>query len=71
MSRKQQRYRLENLERLVVEAGSAHKLAKLASTNSSYLSQVRHQRATESGTPRGIGDVLAEKLEIGMGKPPG
>ncbi|MEE9411653.1 MAG: S24 family peptidase [Methylococcales bacterium] len=71
MSRKQQRYRLENLERLVVEASSAHKLAKLANTNSSYLSQVRHQRVTESGTPRGIGDVLAEKLEIGMGKPPG
>ncbi len=71
MSRKQQRYRLENLERLVVEAGSAHKLAKFANTNSSYLSQVRHQRVTESGTPRGIGDALAVKLETGMGKQPG
>nr|MCH9698580.1 S24 family peptidase [Gammaproteobacteria bacterium] len=71
MSRKLQRYRLENLERLIIEAGSAEKLAKLADTNSSYLSQVRRQRNTESGTPRGIGDVLAVKLETGMGKPLG
>ncbi len=71
MSRKHAQHRLRNLETLVSEAGSALKLAKLAGTNSSYLSQVRHQRMTESGTPRGVGDALAEKLEMGMGKPPG
>ncbi len=71
MSRQQQRNRLENLELLVVEAGSALKLARFAKTNSSYLSQVRHQRISEHGTPRGIGDALAVKLEEGMGKPQG
>jgi len=71
MKRKPEKVRLHNLELLITEAGSAAKLARLAGTNSSYLSQVRHQMPTKKGTPRGVGDDLAEKLERGMGKPLG
>ncbi len=71
MPRKQDKIRLQNLELLVAEAGSAVKLAHLASTNSSYLSQVRNQMPTKKGTPRGVGDDLATKLERGMKKPEG
>ncbi len=71
MTRKQDKIRLQNLELLVAEAGSATKLAHIAGTNSSYLSQVRRQMPTQKGTPRGIGDDLAIKLEPGMGKPEG
>ncbi len=71
MTRKQDKIRLQNLELLVAEAGSATKLAHIAGTNSSYLSQVRRQMPTQKGTPRGIGDDLAIKLEQGMGKPEG
>jgi SOS-response transcriptional repressor LexA len=71
MSRKHESIRLQNLEQLIAEAGSAVRLARLAGTNSSYISQVRHQMPTRKGTPRGIGDDLAEKLERGMGKPVG
>lgn len=60
--------RLNNLETLIAEAGSATALARLASTNSSYLSQVRHQTLTQRGTPRAIGDSLARKLESAMHK---
>ena len=71
MKRKQVQARLQNLELLITEAGSAAKLARIAGTNSSYLSQVRNQMPTKKGTPRGVGDDLAEKLERSMGKPVG
>lgn len=71
MKRKPEQVRIRNLERLIAEAGSAAKLARIVGTNSSYLSQVRHQMPTKKGTPRGVGDDLAEKLERGMGKPAG
>ena len=71
MKRKHEQIRLENLEQLVTEAGSAVKLARLVGTNSSYLSQLRNRMPTKKGTPRGIGDDLAVKLERGMGKPVG
>jgi SOS-response transcriptional repressor LexA len=71
MARRHEAVRLQNLEHLIREAGTAVRLARLAGTNSSYLSQVRHQMTTRKGTPRGIGDDLAEKLERGMGKPAG
>jgi SOS-response transcriptional repressor LexA len=69
--RREQQIRLQNLELLVHEAGSAAQLARLVQTNSSYLSQIRQRMPTPSGTPRGVGDQLAEKLERGMGKPEG
>lgn len=71
MKRKPEKVRLQNLELLIAEAGSAAELARLAGTNSSYLSQVRNQMPTKKGTPRGLGDDLAGKLERSMGKPLG
>lgn len=71
MKRKPEQVRLQNLELLIAEAGSAAKLARIVGTNSSYLSQVRNQMPTKKGTPRGVGDDLAEKLERGMAKPEG
>tara|TARA_B110000503_G_scaffold20503_1_gene30798 strand:+ start:8416 stop:9093 length:678 start_codon:yes stop_codon:yes gene_type:complete len=71
MKRKINRTRLKNLELLIGEAGSAAKLARTAGTNSSYLSQVRNQLPTKKGTPRAIGDDLANKLEKAMKKPQG
>ncbi len=71
MKRKLQQIRLHNLELLIAEAGSAAALARLVDTNSAYLSQLRHQMPTRNGTPRRVGDDLAEKLETGMSKPKG
>ncbi len=68
MKRKTEQVRLQNLELLIAEAGSAVELARRVGTSSSYLSQVRNQMPTRKGTPRGVGDDLAEKLERGMGK---
>jgi len=68
MARIPEQIRLKNLELLITEAGSAANLAQLVGTNSSYLSQVRRRLPTKKGTPRGIGDDLAGKLEQGMGK---
>ena len=69
--RKQQRIRLANLERLIAEAGSAKRLARLAASSSSYLSQVRRRRRSPAGSPRAVGDDLASRLERAMEKPDG
>lgn len=71
MKRKLEQIRLHNLELLIAEAGSAAELARIVGTNSSYLSQVRRQMPTQKGTPRSVGDDLADKLERGMDKPEG
>jgi len=71
MKRRHETVRLSNLELLVAEAGSAAALARLAGTSESYLSQIRNQLLTAKGTPRGVGDELAAKLEQAMGKPHG
>ncbi len=71
MKRKPETIRLQNLERLINEAGSAVELARLVGTSSSYISQVRRQMPTQKGTPRAVGEDLAAKLEHGMGKPEG
>ena len=70
-TRKQHRIRLGNLERLIAEAGSAQRLARLSGTSASYVSQIRTQRPTRSGSPRGIGDDLAARFEKAMKKPDG
>ena len=70
-ARKQHRIRLDNLQRLIAEAGSARRLAKLSGSSASYVCQVRTQRPTPSGSPRGIGDDLAARFEKAMGKPDG
>ena len=71
MSRKREEVRLQNLELLVGEAGSAVKLARQAKTSASYLSQIRRGLPTAMGNARGIGDQLAHKLEVAMRKPHG
>jgi SOS-response transcriptional repressor LexA len=71
MKRPRERVRLNNLEILIAEAGSAAKVAQLAGTSESYLSQVRRQMRSQNGTPRGLGNELAAKLEKGLGKPDG
>lgn len=71
MKRPREQVRLNNLEILIAETGSAAKVAQLAGTSESYLSQVRRMMPTQKGTPRGLGDELAARLEKGLGKPPG
>ncbi len=71
MKRPREQIRLKNLEILIAETGSAAKVAQLAGTSESYLSQVRRKMPTQKGTPRGLGDELAARLEKGLGKPQG
>lgn len=71
MKRPREQVRLNNLEILIAETGSAARVAQLAGTSESYLSQVRRKMPTQKGTPRGLGDELAARLEQGLGKPPG
>jgi len=71
MKRQREDIRLNNLEILIAEAGSATRLAQLAGTSESYISQVRRKMRTAKGTPRGIGDELSSRLEKGTGKPQG
>ncbi len=71
MNRRQHQIRLANLETLITEAGSAAKLARRANTSGSYLSQVRNQLLSTTGTPRTVGNDLAERLEHSMGKSSG
>jgi len=71
MNRRRVQIRLQNLEILITEAGSALNLARRAGTSGSYLSQVRRQLPTAKGTPRNMGDELANKLEQAMDKPEG
>lgn len=71
MKRQREDIRLNNLEILITEAGSATKLAQRAGTSESYISQVRRKMRTAKGTPRGIGDELSARLEAAMAKPQG
>lgn len=71
MTRKLERLRNENLERLIEEVGTLKELARLADTSSSYLSQVRHRIQTPSGKHRKVTDELAGVLERAMRKPEG
>lgn len=63
--------RHRNLLALIEEAGNAARLAERTGVAAPYISQVKKRVTTPSGTPRGIGDDVARKLEAGMGKPTG
>jgi hypothetical protein len=58
--------RLANLWLLIKEAGSKAALARRASTDASYISQITSEKAR-----REVGDELARMLERGMMKPRG
>lgn len=62
--------RRENLLLLIKEFGSISEVAKRSRSSEKYLSQVVNQ-VVQSKTPRGIGDVVAQRLEDGCGKPSG
>lgn len=63
--------RIENLRALVKEFTTADAVAQAAGTAPMYLSQILNSAKSSTGTPRGIGDKLARKLEVGCGKPEG
>ena len=71
MTRQIDRNRLDNLARLIAEAGSAEALARRSGSSSPYLSQIRGGTPYPSGRRRRLGDQLAEKLERAMKKPEG
>ncbi|MFT0532241.1 helix-turn-helix transcriptional regulator [Castellaniella hirudinis] len=64
--------RLDNLEALIQEAGTATALAQMCGLSHIYLSQVRRRTAdAKTGNPRNIGEKMARALESGTGKPKG
>ena len=64
--------RLENLETLVQEAGSAAALARASGVSPEYLSQIRNRAIDKkTGKARNLGNQAARRLEDGMGKPLG
>ena len=71
MGRQIDRIRLDNLEHLIAEAGSADALAQCSGSSGPYLSQIRGGTPYPSGRRRRVGDVLATKLERAMDKPEG
>ena len=60
--------RIENLRALVAEFKTADEVAKRAGTAPMYLSQILNGSKSSTGTPRGVVDALARKLEHGCGK---
>ncbi len=64
--------RLENLELLVQEAGSADALARASGVSPEYISQIRNRAIDKkTGKERNLGNQAARRLEAGMGKPLG
>ena len=64
--------RLENLEVLVKEAGTADALAEACGLSAEYISQIRNRAIdNKTGRPRNLGSRAARKLEEGMSKPLG
>lgn len=64
--------RRDNLHRLIAEAGNASKLSALTGVPQPYISQVsRAVPHSTTGQPREMGDDIARKLEVKMGKPRG
>ncbi|WP_237173017.1 hypothetical protein [Paracandidimonas lactea] len=64
--------RLENLETLVKEAGTADALAEACGLSPEYISQIRNRAVDKkTGRARNLGSQAARKLETGMRKPLG
>ena len=71
MTRHIDRIRLQNLRRLIAEAGSLSALARRAGVSRAYLARVRAGTPYPSGNPRRMGDRVAAKLERAMDRPVG
>lgn len=62
--------RRNNLACLVEKFGSIAEVARRCNTSEKYLSQVLTKRV-QRNSERGIGDIVAVKLEVGCEMPPG
>ena len=63
--------RIQNLRLLIEEFGTAEDVATRAQTPPNYISQILNGVPSSTGTPRGVGDSVARRLEEGCGKPVG
>lgn len=64
--------RLENLETLIKEAGTAEALAEESGVSPEYISQIRNRAIDKkTGRARNLGSQAARKLEAGRNKPIG
>ena len=64
--------RLQNLEELIAEIGTAELLAELCDLSPIYISQIKNRAIdAKTGKPRNLGAQAARKLEKGTGKPQG
>lgn len=63
--------RRDNLKRLVNETASRtlREVSDLTNVNPAYLSQIKNALPDHHGNPREMGDAIARRLELGMGKP--
>lgn len=60
--------RLNRLKQLIAEYDTIVAVAEAAGVSEKYLSQILNGTPLPSGNPRGVGDALATKLELGCGK---
>lgn len=64
--------RLDNLETLIREFGTAEALAAAADTSAVYISMLRNSVPDKkTGRPREMGSAMARRLEAAAGKPDG
>jgi hypothetical protein len=64
--------RRENLQIAIKRMRTAAALAEAADTSAQYLSQIKKQTVdSKSGTPKGMGDDVARKIEKALGEPAG
>lgn len=64
--------RLQNLELLITEVGTAEQLAEQCDLSAIYLSQIKNRAIdVKTSKPRNLGSQAARKLEKGTGKPQG
>lgn len=72
MMKTSEEIRRQNLLLAIARAGNAAKLAALAETAPAYLSQLKKQTPdSKTGTPKGMGDDIARRIEKALGEPVG
>jgi hypothetical protein len=64
--------RLDNLETLIQQFGTADALAEMAGTSPVYISMLRNRTLdAKTGRPREMGTAMARRMEAAAGKPSG